>query len=499
MKIKFCFFPLVCLLSAVTASSQTITSIAKLSSPTVSQAGNLITNGGFETGAPPVNTWYQWAKTGCNPTPANRNPPSWVVTASGSNSSSGNPVRYATWGRLVTGTGGSGTYPFIPTTQQGVYEVYSTSSTACTITNTTATSNDPGTFPAGVASVDGNNYLYFGNGTGSVTGFPTPLTAWVNSAGPPNNLRVYTDNASLGTLTGPAPVTLAQTITTVAGTNYRLEFWVSGEEIDLNTQKDGFFQLQIGTQNLYLAIPGSGNDHGLGKQFYYQVNFDAAAASTTIKFINYCHPVGGNWNGYLAGAPGSELLLDDVRMNITSVVLPVKLVSFDAQKNNTAALLQWTTANEINFDRFEIESCANGINKFITTGTVMANNSVKYFFTDVNAFAKSTLVYYRLKLIDKNGSFSYSNIVAVNFNDKLPVIIRPAVVKRGEPVLITTTGTVNSNYTITLLNSNGQLIESRKTVQGSVTVLPTNSLVAGIYFISVTGSNINEKIKLVIW
>src|ERR1700736_6640518 len=83
--------------------SQTITSLSRITTPTLPNSG-LIANGGFETGAPALNTWYQWAKTGCNPTPANRNPPSWTVTSDASNVSNGNPIRYATWGRLVTGT-----------------------------------------------------------------------------------------------------------------------------------------------------------------------------------------------------------------------------------------------------------------------------------------------------------------------------------------------------------------------------------------------------------
>jgi Secretion system C-terminal sorting domain len=415
-------------LSVSRGFSQTITSVTRITSPTLPNAG-LIVNGGFETGAPPLNTWYQWAKTGCVPVPANRNPGSWTVTAAASNSSGGNPIRYATWGRLVTGTGGSGTYPFIPTNQSGLYEVYSTTSTACTNTNTTAGSSDPGTFPLGVASADGINYLYFGNGTGTVTGFPTPLAAWVSSSGSPNNLRVYADNSSLGALTGPAPVTLAQTVTTTSGSAYILEFWVSGEEINVGTQKDGFFQLQIGTQNLYLAIPGSGNNHGLGNQFYYQIKFNAAAISTTIKFINYCHPVGGNWAGYLAGSPGSELILDDVRMNLASI-LPVQLISFNGIKTGTKNNLSWKVASQISFSHYEIERTFNLNEQFVNIGSVASdsNPAGSYRYTDdINTNQLAENVYYRLKMIDVDGRFSYSNVIRIQIKgiSALKIITNP--------------------------------------------------------------------------
>jgi hypothetical protein len=478
--------------------SQTITSLARIASPTLPNAG-LIANGGFETGAPPVNTWYQWAKTGCVPTPANRNPPSWTVTSNASNAAAGNPVRYATWGRLVTGTGPSAPYPNIPTTQSGLYEVYSISSTACINTNTTATSTDPGTFPLGVASADGNNYLYFGNGTGSITGFPTPLAAWVSSTSSPNNLRVYTDNSSLGTLTGPSPVTLAQTITTVNGSAYILEFWVSGEELDLGTQKDGFFQLEIGAQKLYLAIPGSGNNHGLGSQFYYQVKFNAASTSTLIRFTNYCHPVAGNWAGYLAGTVSSELILDDVRMNLASV-LPVRLISFDANRNSNNVTLSWKVADEINFSHYEIERSFDLSQPYTSVGTVGLNNNGTgmYSFTDgINNYLQKDVIYYRLKMIDRDGAISYSNVVRVKLNTKSPVIISPTILKQGEIITIEKNN-LFGEATMQVTNMSGQIITTEKFTRANIFYLKTNNWAAGTYIVSVISEQTKNNYKVIV-
>jgi Secretion system C-terminal sorting domain len=472
--------------------AQTIISVAKVNTPGLPNSG-LILNGGFETGAPPNNTWYQWAKTGCNPTPATRYPTSWTVTASASNASGGSPVRYATWGKLVVGTGSSGTYPNIPTTQRGLYEVYSTSSTACTNTNTTAAASDPGTFPLAAASVDGGNYLYFGNGTGSISGFPKPLAAWISSTSSPNNLRVYADNSSLGTLSGPAPITLAQTVTTVSGINYALEFWVAGEEFSPGTQKDGFFQLDIGTQKLYLAIPGSANDHGLGSQMYYQIRFTAASTSTTIKFTNYCHPVAAQWASYLQGAIGSELLLDDVRMNLVTV-LPVRLISLSGSRIDNKIDLTWQVALEENFSHYEVERSFSLADPFVRLGSVSPtkNDTKIYHYTDdLRSNEAHEFCYYRLKMVDISGKFSYSNSIRLAVKNASGLSIL------GNPVAdaLTIQG-LRSKGTISVFDMLGKKIFDRQ-VQSQTMSITVGYLKPGIYILHYTDGQQSESAKFV--
>lgn len=408
----------------ISVSAQTITSLSRLTSPLLPNSG-LIVNGGFETGAPPANTWYQWAKN--NTCPATTySPTGWTVTSHIDNNG---PRRYATWGRLIVG---GGIYPFTNNTQQWVYEVYtSTNPSRCFTDLTNATSSDPGSFPLGVASVDGNNYLYFGNGTGNITGFPTPLAAWVSSSSSPDNLRVYPDNSSLGTLSGPNPVTLSQTVTTVSGSNYILEFWVSGEELSVGAQKDGFFMLEIGTQKLYLTVPGSANDHGLGTHFYYHIEFTAASTSTLIRFTNYCHITGGNWSGYLAGATASELLLDDVRLNLTSV-LPARLITFEGTNNESNINLIWKAADETNFSHYEVERSYNPTSYLfqkIATVNRNTNSSGVYNLTDNDITNRQNeKIFYRLKIVDIAGRFTYSNIIKITLRQSvsLQIVVNPA-------------------------------------------------------------------------
>lgn len=102
--------------------------------------------------------------------------------------------------------------------------------------------------------------------------------------------------------------------------------------------------------------------------------------------------------------------------------LPVELARFDALRSADNADLIWTTVSEINSDKFEIERGEAG-KDFEKVGEVKAANNSKtklnYSFTDENAKNQidGTIAYYRIKMIDRDGSFEYSPVRAVNFDD----------------------------------------------------------------------------------
>ncbi len=110
-----------------------------------------------------------------------------------------------------------------------------------------------------------------------------------------------------------------------------------------------------------------------------------------------------------------------VSFGITSVTLPVELISFNAENQNDQALLVWETASELDNDRFEIERSTNGLD-FETLGDVKGNGTTSdrniYKWLDENSL--SGIVYYRLKQIDFDGDFEYSPIVFIQLS---PVVV----------------------------------------------------------------------------
>ncbi|MEL6989128.1 MAG: T9SS type A sorting domain-containing protein, partial [Bacteroidota bacterium] len=98
--------------------------------------------------------------------------------------------------------------------------------------------------------------------------------------------------------------------------------------------------------------------------------------------------------------------------------LPVELIEFDGKKEENNSKLNWTTASEINTKSFEILHSEDGIN-FIPIGEVQATGSLStvtnYEYIDV-APSKG-INYYKLRIVDLDGSITYSNIISIVFDE----------------------------------------------------------------------------------
>ncbi len=89
--------------------------------------------------------------------------------------------------------------------------------------------------------------------------------------------------------------------------------------------------------------------------------------------------------------------------------LPVQLISFDGYQQNTNDILHWETATEVHTSHFVIEHSTNA-QQFFELGMVTAKGSdSKYSFTNKKPVTGNN--FYRLKIVDEDGKYTYSNIV----------------------------------------------------------------------------------------
>ena len=111
-----------------------------------------------------------------------------------------------------------------------------------------------------------------------------------------------------------------------------------------------------------------------------------------------------------------------------NAVLPLRFLSFAAQKCNKGSVcLEWTTANELNVSNFEIERSEDG-RVFKSVGTRKANNQTANSYNtidDVSSLLNNTKIYYRIKQIDTDGQFSYSDVKTIMLSDKIIIAFYP--------------------------------------------------------------------------
>jgi hypothetical protein len=104
---------------------------------------------------------------------------------------------------------------------------------------------------------------------------------------------------------------------------------------------------------------------------------------------------------------------------ITVSTLLIRLPSFTGNNNNGINQLQWQTVTESNNKQFEIERSSNG-SSFTTIGIVSGagnNSSIKnYSFNDAASLVGTN--YYRLKQIEYDGKFEYSNTIILKADNE---------------------------------------------------------------------------------
>jgi len=104
---------------------------------------------------------------------------------------------------------------------------------------------------------------------------------------------------------------------------------------------------------------------------------------------------------------------------VCSSVLPVEIIDFTIVKNDEDNVLYWSTVSEFNNSHFEVERSVDRL-KFVNIGEVKGNgnssNFINYQFLDEDV---NTSNYYRLKQVDFDGAYKYSNIIfsAVTHDD----------------------------------------------------------------------------------
>ncbi len=182
---------------------------------------------------------------------------------------------------------------------------------------------------------------------------------------------------------------------------------------------------------------------------------------------------------------------------VVADVLPLRLLSFIAKKQEKTNLLNWSTANEINVDRFEVERSSpavGGRREFSKIGTVKAG-SLNYTFADNTPLA--TTNHYRIKMIDKDGSFSYSPVRLINNNNNssFTVAIYPNPAKDKLQIQITSDKPMALQMQVVSLD--GKILISNSSTANEANTLRSiniSSLQRGSYLLKVSSENKEEQV-----
>ena len=165
--------------------------------------------------------------------------------------------------------------------------------------------------------------------------------------------------------------------------------------------------------------------------------------------------------------------------------LPVEMKNFTAKVNGNRVILNWETASEFQNSHFVVERSLDG-NRFDPLGVVAGNGTTTvdhhYQFEDDKALSGET--YYRLKQVDFNGDFEYSEVVSVVIEGEFNISVTPNPVEESAIVRFDDYLTKDSKLNITTLH--GEIIQTYEIPETIKAIeIFVGDLPEGIYFLNV--------------
>jgi hypothetical protein len=204
------------------------------------------------------------------------------------------------------------------------------------------------------------------------------------------------------------------------------------------------------------------------------------------------HYTGGAWMNDAESAAGGSNPYSLTSMGVTSfspfavmsnaAIVPVTLLDFTGKYQDKAIVLNWRTARELNARHFTLEKSSTPA-AFKTVADIPATgvSQVARNYQYVDQQVSNPVNYYRLKLVDLNGNYSYSKTIMVSAPDGNDISIFPNLVKDQLSVRLPSNATGTRLH---IIDSRGATVKAVQVAAGiTLVAINVEGLAAGAYIV----------------
>jgi len=231
----------------------------------------------------------------------------------------------------------------------------------------------------------------------------------------------------------------------------------------------------------------------------YRLSLDGGSTWVINKFYDQSYST-ASYTAALSGTYNMALEYydnggaDQVSFSMSNITLPVKLVSWSVSLPAAdQEQLQWKTTDAVNFDHFIVQRSTDGemFEDVHTVQAIAANSATQQDYTYTDQYAYNGTVYYRLEMVDKDGTASYSNIMSLILHHTESIRIYPTMVSNG--MLYVESDKSLSGVKLELFNMSGSRISEQNWTSLSgrqqVNIPSSGSLSAGAYIARLSDSH----------
>lgn len=230
----------------------------------------------------------------------------------------------------------------------------------------------------------------------------------------------------------------------------------------------------------YLFV-GSGTRGLTGYTVGNAVTLFATTPTKLARLIDiggYNGPINGTADSIAGAATGTAFR--GVAQAPIARITPLTLISFKGNLTTEGSVLTWKTANEANVNSYSVERSTDGA-RYTSIGTVAATNrsEASYSFNDDKPANGAN--FYRLKMIDNDGKFKYSNIVVISNRKGVKSYVYP---NPATDRITVSHGKATSSATIRILDAEGRQMRAVGVQPGALqTSININELAKGNYVV----------------
>lgn len=174
--------------------------------------------------------------------------------------------------------------------------------------------------------------------------------------------------------------------------------------------------------------------------------------------------------------------------------LPLNLLLFAGKASGDQILLNWATTAEENTSHFEVEHSVDGqqFNVIEIVSTTGNGRTADNYYSAHHHDPRQAANFYRLKMADRDGGFTYSDVVKVRMDGPADVKLFPN--PASQAVVLSN---VSGYDRVTITNASGRLMVSQS-IKGTQQRIDVSSLLPGLYMVHMTGTGKQWRNKLLI-